>query len=341
MERQISPVLANVPQSSSPCVTFMITTRNRVSELAPTLESCLAQIGVASEILVVDDASTDGTYETVRTRFPEVNIDRNEENRGSIASRNDIVRRARGDYLIALDDDSRFVEADACRRIAARMDAEPDIGIFAFQVIGPEFPATLTPEGRRTGEWPCSSFACCGAAIRRSMLEKIGPLTELYEHSYEEPDLALRAWDAGYRVVQWNEIVVYHEFSSLNRNEQRNHGRHARNEALSVVMRYPWYLVIPGLAAKLAGQARYAVQRGWLSKEPRVWWEVLQRLPRALRERRPVRGRTVLMTTRLNRSLRAAAQCDRRGGSLRQQLFPRMAPSGRAAATDEAQPVTA
>ena len=51
-------------------------------------------------------------------------------------------------------------------------------------------------------------------------------------------------WDDGYRVVQWNEIIVYHEFSSLNRNERRVHQRHARNEATSVAMRYPgpWVL---------------------------------------------------------------------------------------------------
>jgi GT2 family glycosyltransferase len=279
----------------------MIATRNRVSELVKTLPSCLGQKGVSMEILVVDDASTDGTYELVRERFPQVNIVRNEVNKGSIASRNDILRRARGDYVIALDDDSRFVDADACRRIVERMDAEPDLGIVAFQIIGPENPATLTPQGRLTGEWPVSSFLCCGAAIRRSMLEKTGMLPEIFYHSYEEPDLALRAWDAGYRVLQWNDIVVYHEFSGLNRNEAENHRRHARNEALSVVMRYPWYLAAPGVLAKLFGQARYAAKRGWLWQEPRVWGEFLWRLPRALRERNAVSRHTVFQTAALNR----------------------------------------
>src|SRR5262245_1310841 len=148
----------------NPRVTFMIATHNRVSELLETLTSCLAQTGPEKEILVVDDASTDGTYESVREWFPAVNIVRNELNKGSIASRNDILRRARGDYVVALDDDSRFVDNNACSRIVARMDAEPDLGIIAFQVIGPENPITMTAAGRLDGEWHCSSFACCGAA---------------------------------------------------------------------------------------------------------------------------------------------------------------------------------
>lgn len=300
--------------TDNPRITFMITTRNRVCELVKTLPSCLAQAGVTQEILIVDDASTDGTYETIRTQFPGVDIVRHEVNRGSIASRNSILQRARGDYIIALDDDSRFLETNACRKIVARMDAEPDLGIIAFQVIGPEHPESMLPEGRLVGEWHCSSFACCGAAIRRSMLKKTDLFPELFYHSYEEPDLALRAWDAGYTVLQWNEIVVYHEFSGLNRNEAQNHRRHARNEAFSVVMRYPWYLVLPGVLAKLSGQARYAARRGWLFGEPRVWGEFLWQLPRALRERRGVRLGSLQTTIALNRqrkpSLSKSLACD-------------------------------
>ena len=177
--------------STNPRVTIMIATHNRVSELLKTLASCRALVGPEREVLVVDDASTDGTYDLIRKNFPGVDLLRNEANCGSIASRNDILRRAQGDYIVALDDDSRFVDADACQRIVSRMDDEPDLGIISFQVIGPEHPATLEPSGRAGGEWHCSSFACCGAAIRRRMLERTGLFPEFFYHAYEEPDLAI------------------------------------------------------------------------------------------------------------------------------------------------------
>lgn len=77
-----------------PRITIMIATHNRVGELLKTLASCRALTGPDIEVLVVDDASTDGTYDQVRRSFPEVDVCRNETNRGSIGSRNDTLRRA-------------------------------------------------------------------------------------------------------------------------------------------------------------------------------------------------------------------------------------------------------
>jgi GT2 family glycosyltransferase len=282
-------------------VSFMIATRNRSAELRKTLDCCRNQIGVTVEILVVDDASTDETCEVVRREFPEVSVVRRDTNRGSIAARNDILERARGKYVIGLDDDSRFIDADACRRIVDRMDREPDLGIVSFQIIGPEFPERISQVDRLQGEWHTSSFAACGVALRRTMLERTGSFPEYFFHAYEEPDLCLRAWDTGYRVLQWNDILVYHEFSPLNRNEQRTHRQHARNEACSVWMRYPWNLVVPATLYRLAAQTRYAASRGCLLREPRVWLEVLGRLPRALVQRKPVCKEAVKISVAVNR----------------------------------------
>ena len=159
----------------------------------------------------------------------------------------------------------------------------------------------MTDAGRMQGEWHCCSFAACGVALRRSMLDATGLFPEFFFHTYEEPDLCIRAWDAGYRVLQWNEIVVYHEFSGLNRNEQRNHRVHARNEACSTWMRYPWHLVPVMTLLRFVGEARYAASRGWLLREPRVWAEFLWRLPQCLRERRPVRVEAVKICLAVNR----------------------------------------
>lgn len=284
-----------------PLVTFMIATRNRVGELEKTLASCYEQDWLAIEVIVVDDASTDGTADMVRAKFPQVTLIRHEKNKGSIASRNVILRRARGKYVIGLDDDSRFIDRDACRRVVERMEREPDLGIISFQAIGPENPERMTPAGRLVGEWHCGSFAACGVAIRASMLEKTGLLPEYFYHAYEEPDLCIRAWDAGFRVLQWNDVVVYHEFSGLNRNEQRTHRRHARNEACSGVMRAPWHLVAHLVAARLTQQLRYAIRRGWAWREPRVWAEVALYLPSALRRRRSVSTRALKISLAVNR----------------------------------------
>jgi GT2 family glycosyltransferase len=284
-----------------PSLSIMIATRNRVGELVKTLESCLALPWRPLEILVADDASTDGTSEVVRARFPSVRLIRPGRNVGSVAARNLIVREARGDYVLGLDDDSRLTDPGDCARLVDRMEREPDLGVLALQPVGPEHPERLTEAGRLRGEWHASSFAACGVLIRRAVFDRTGLFPGYFFHAYEEPDLCLRVWDAGYRVLQWNEATVYHEFSGLNRNEQRTHRRHARNEACSVWMRYPWHLVLPATAARLAGQFRYARSRGWARGEPRVWAEFARYLPRALANRRPVGSRAVKICLALNR----------------------------------------
>jgi GT2 family glycosyltransferase len=294
--------------SNQPLVTFMIATRNRVDELAKTLASCFEQDWPSIEVIVVDDASTDGTSDLVSSQFPLVKLIRHERNRGSISSRNEILKEAKGKYVIGLDDDSRFILPNGCRRVVERLELEPDLGIIAFQAIGPENPASMTAEGRLSGEWHCSSFAACGVAIRKSMLEKTGLLAEYFYHAYEEPDLCIRAWDVGYRVLQWNDVVVYHEFSSQNRNEQRTHRRHARNEACSAFMRAPWYLAAPLALSRLARQFRYAIRRGWGWREPRVWVETLLYLPSAIRRRHAVSTHAMKISLAVNRSRVSDAQ---------------------------------
>jgi GT2 family glycosyltransferase len=284
-----------------PLVSFMIATHNRVGELEKTLVSCFEQDWPAIEVIVVDDASADGTSERVASQYPRVKLIRHEKNRGSIASRNEILRLAKGKYIIGLDDDSRFITPDGCRRVVERLEAEPDLGIISFEAIGPENPATMSAEGRQCGEWHCSSFAACGVAIRKSMLEKTGAFVEYFYHAYEEPDLCIRAWDAGYRVLQWNNAVVYHEFSALNRNEQRTHRRHARNEACSAFMRSPWQVAIPLALGRLFRQFRYALRRGWAWKEPRVWAETIWFLPSAFMHRSPVSSRALKIALAVNR----------------------------------------
>lgn len=290
-------------------VSYMIATKNRKEELLKTLESCFSQDYPHKEVHVVDDGSTDGTSEMIRARFPETVLTRNDTSLGSIASRNQIFARAKGDVLIGFDDDSRFMNRDATNRIIARLKKEDDLGLVRFQDIGPEYPERISiGSDRLKGEWHVSSFACSNYALKREVLQKTGLFPEFFWHAYEEPDLAIRVWDAGYRCLQWNEILVWHEFSAINRNERRTHFFHARNELLSNWMRTPWPYVLPLTCWRMLSQLRYSFRRGWWTVEPVVWWAALRMLPLALRNRQPVRSETFRRCLALNRGYVTSAQ---------------------------------
>jgi succinoglycan biosynthesis protein ExoO len=74
--------------SIDPKASVVITTRNRKEDLCKAIESALGQTGVAVEVIVVDDGSTDGTSDLVAKRFPAVRLVRFDMSRGYIVQRN-------------------------------------------------------------------------------------------------------------------------------------------------------------------------------------------------------------------------------------------------------------
>ena len=93
-------------------VSVYLPTRNRVDSLARAVESVLSQSYPDIELIVIDDASTDGTAEFLRqcTRAnPALNVISNPTPRGAPASRNLGILRTRGDFVTGLDDDDEFL----------------------------------------------------------------------------------------------------------------------------------------------------------------------------------------------------------------------------------------
>jgi GT2 family glycosyltransferase len=281
----------------------MIASHNRREELLKTVQSCFEQDYPDKEIHVVDDGSVDGSYEAVKTQFPEVILTRNELAQGSVSSRNQIFERVTGDVLIGFDDDSRFISKESTRRVVERFKQEPDLGLLDFQDIGPEFPERIPDDSpaRMEGEYYVSSFGSGRFAIRREVLDITGHYPHFFWHTYEEPDMAIRIWDCGYRCLRWNDILIWHEFSSLNRDEERTHYYHARNELLSVWMRAPVPYIIPLSLWRMFSQFRYSQQRRWRTIEFRVWFDTLKMLKLALKHRRPVKAATLRRCLTLSR----------------------------------------
>jgi GT2 family glycosyltransferase len=178
------------------------------------------------------------------------------------------------------------------------------LGLLDFQDIGPEFPERIPDDSsaRLYGEQHVSSFGAGRFAIRRESLEAAGLYPEFFWHAYEEPDLAIRIWDCGYRCLRWNDVLIWHEFSSLNRNEERTHYFHARNELLSVWMRAPILYIVPLSLWRMLSQFRYSQRRGWRTVEFRVWRDALKMLRLALQHRAPVKASTLRKCLRLSRS---------------------------------------
>jgi GT2 family glycosyltransferase len=246
----------------------------------------LARLSPApDEIIVVADGCTDGTLEMLHARFPQVRVIVHEQACGSIPSRNEMARATECDVMLSLDDDSYPVETDFLARVVAHFSERPRLAVLSFPQRTDEFPGTLTAAdfgpARLVG-----TYANSGAAIRRVAFVELGGYPEHFGHMYEEPDFALRCIAAGWEVWEDTSRTIRHHFTGTQRNEMRNHQRHARNELWSVLMRCPFPRMLAVAAFRAARQFGYAWSRGWALREPQWWLACLAGVPRCLAQRR-------------------------------------------------------
>ena len=210
------------------------------------LIDCIASIlrysaGMDVEIIVVDNASTDGTVEAVAQQFAEVRLIVNTVNAGFARANNQGAAIARGEYLFILNPDTLFLP-NTLSELVAFMDGNPDIGLCGPHVLNddrttqrsvrglPTWPmafARHTPLGmlglyrKRLAAWRCRDFdyarqadaeQLIGAAmlVRRQVFERIGGFDERFFMYYEEVDLCKRIKEAGFRVVYYPGAEIIH-----------------------------------------------------------------------------------------------------------------------------------
>lgn len=277
-----------------------ITTHNRASDLEHTLAQLQRLDPWPEEVIVCADGCTDHTVELVRERFPDCRLIVQEEGRGSVASRDRMMREAAGEFVLLLDDDSYPVEDNFVALASAVMRDAPEVAVLTFPQRTDEFPETLEQSNfgpsQRVG-----SFANSGALFRRSVYLRLPGFAEVFFHAYEEPDYALQCTEAGYEVCLYTGLTIRHHYTPAMRNEMRTHHRHARNECWSVLMRAPWWLVGPMVFYRACRQMNYARRRGppWVRHEPAWWRDALQGARGAWRHRQPVSFRAYRAWLRL------------------------------------------
>jgi GT2 family glycosyltransferase len=270
-------------------ISIMITTKNRVKDLMRTWQ-VLQQLSPAPrEILITADGCTDETVAMVKNEMPNAKMIVNASGKGSVASRDRMMREAVGDLVFALDDDSYPEQLDCIARFVPIFEKHPQLAVLHFPQRSDEYPATLDQQ-EFDPERLTHSFANSGAVLRRSTYLQLPGFESRFFHMYEEPDYALQCVAADYEVLFSPIVIIRHYYSGEVRSELQNHHRHARNELWSVLLRCPFPYVVSVAIYRAATQFGYAWHRGgrWLLREPLWWWSALKGFPWLFRKRQPV-----------------------------------------------------
>jgi GT2 family glycosyltransferase len=272
----------------------MISTRDRCRDLEVTCAKLKELRPPPDEVIVFADGCLDETAAMLRSRFPEFRLLAIERPMGSVHGRDRMLRVARGDIVLSLDDDSYPLQHDFLGRVCLIFAKHPEAAVVVFPELrnGNKFSA---PD--KTDESPghyVSAYANCASAMRRGFYLQQPGFPNFFGHMYEEPDYALQCYAAGSAVWFEPSLSVGHRESSAHRIWMRRHHLNARNELWSVWLRCPWPWVTLVSAYRIARQFVYACSEGvhWAIREPQWWVSALQGLPQCWSNRRPVSWRT-------------------------------------------------
>ena len=193
-------------------VTINILSFNRKVELKNTLNKIYEQDYEDIEVIVVDNASTDGSPEMIKNDFPEVQLIQLDKNIG-IAGWNEGFKIAKGEYILVLDDDS-YPEKDTIVLAVQCINNNPKIGVLCLPVFNKLFNIYETDHINKN--FPLT-FIGCGALISKHLIDEIGLFNEilfLYEHEIE---FSMRVYEAGYEISYCKEALIVHENTVKNR----------------------------------------------------------------------------------------------------------------------------
>ena len=193
------------------------------------------------EVIVVDNASSDGSVDMVNREFPEVIIISNSENRGFAAANNQGIAVAQGRYVLLLNSDTIVLDG-AIDKVVAFADTHPKAGITGCRVLNEDktlqlscfmFPSVLNMTlwitylfklfprsrffGRERMTWwdrddvrEVDVLTGCFMLVRRESLEQVGLMDERFFMYFEETDWCYRFKQEGWKVMFTPNAEIIH-----------------------------------------------------------------------------------------------------------------------------------
>jgi len=218
--------------TSAPLVSVVIVTWNGRQYLEACLTAVAAQEGVSVETIVVDNASTDGTVDYVRERFPWVRVVALDTNRGFAGGNNAGVREARGTFVALLNNDA-VPERGWLHALLRGVNDQDGSLLVTSRIVYMHDPSVIDSAGDGFLRWggafkrhhggrvetsgdSMEVFGICGAAclMPRRVFDELGGFDEDFFVSHEDVDLSYRARLLGYRCRYVADAVVRHHGSA-------------------------------------------------------------------------------------------------------------------------------
>ncbi|MFT5173643.1 MAG: GT2 family glycosyltransferase [Gammaproteobacteria bacterium] len=314
--------------NSVPNASLVVLSWNGMEHLKVCLSSVCAQTYQDREIILVDNGSNDGSKEWVETHYPEVRVERVEQNRGVPGGLNYGIARARGRFIAILNNDIEVDPKWLAESIQA-LEQHPEAGFTASRVrlyyqrnrldtVGDlyfraGYPAKrgwLQHDGPQFDE-PVWVFSACAVAAlyRRELFESVGEMDEDFEAGIEDLDLGFRAQLQGFKCRYVSTAIIYHKLGAtvgVGLSNPAHQLRMHRNLWLLKIKNLPaslWLRYLPYMLLAEAAVLYRGLLGGHFSVLLKARLQVLRVLRKTLVKRRAIQSRRTVSVRELDASI--------------------------------------
>lgn len=220
-----------------PLVSVVIPTHNRKEKLIRLIRSIQESTYKNLEIIVIDDASTDGTYNIIKNIFPKIEIMRNQKELLVSASRNIGIRNSKGDFIFLIDDDN-IVDRHAITELVNTLISDNNIGVVGPIMYYHSQPNMIWCAGIKRNMFTSKTNAKYRDQADRGQFDKITESDDFpnsfminskvlkrsgifdeknFPIHYEESDFCQRIKNEGYKIILnpfarvWHDITVAYD----------------------------------------------------------------------------------------------------------------------------------
>ena len=227
-----APAAMDNPSLNSSLVSVIVLNWNGERVVGRCLRSVQSQTYRPLEIIVVDNASTDGSVGLIRKEFPDVKLIRNDKNLGFGGGNNVGFQASGGRYVMILNNDA-WLDARCIEELKRSIEQDKDYGASASMIflegekgLLDAAGISIFPDGLSIGRGRLETgdryqqeeevffSSGCASLFRREMLDDIGGFDEDFFAYADDTDLGWRARLAGWRCIYSPRAIVYHEHSA-------------------------------------------------------------------------------------------------------------------------------
>jgi GT2 family glycosyltransferase len=222
-------------------VSCVISTWNKRDDVRANLLALYQQTQPPQEIVVVDNHSTDGTAEMIRSEFPEVRLQVMPHSRCGACETFNLGFKAASSPFVAILDDDVVLPPTWIEQLLRRFEREPPTtALITTQVIEPGMPEGYLQRDDVQQEAYLCTFRGCGSLVRREVLERAEYYDERFFIYGNERDLAARILGLGYRILLDPSVATFHGTPFGMKAGQRSLYYHVRNFWLYAFKHCAW-----------------------------------------------------------------------------------------------------